>query len=586
MIETLLCATLILVVEESRVVARHAGDVVHVELISQARAVGGDAVKFTTIHTAGAPKPYLYPVFGPGGARMTRGYPMDRREHEEPDHPHHRSMWFAHGEVNGHDFWAEGDGKGTIDVESVEVDGARVVLHCVWNSAAGELVCRERRVMSFAATTRDRWIDVESTIEAPDHEVRFGDTKEGTMALRLAPTLRLEGSHASGSAFNANGIEGKAIWGKRSRYVHYSGPVDGRAVGVTIFDHPANPRHPTWWHARAYGLFAANPFGVRHFEGKPRGTGDLVLPPGRSVTFRHRVVFHDGARDAVALDASADALPVAPRNPLTDAGEVERVADGFRFTEGPAWDRSRGVLYFSDIPSDRIHVLRDGECSVFREPSRKSNGLLVDASGALLACEHDGRAVTRTSADGTVVSVADAFVGGRLNSPNDLALREDGNLYFTDPPYGLRGHASDRETSDLFRRSPDGEITSLWSGPVATSRPNGVALSADQRRLYVAFTDEAVVRVFELDEVGAVAASRTFTETSRGPDGMAVDRDGNLFVTTSAGVEVFAPDGARLGVILVPEQPANCAFGGADGDHLYITARTGVYRVRVGVAAW
>jgi hypothetical protein len=140
----------------------------------------------------------------------------------------------------------------------------------------------------------NRAIDFDITVHASSGDVKFGDTKEGSMGIRTNPALRVKGSVAKGQAVNSEGVKGKAVWGKRAKWVDYWGPINGNTVGIAIFDHPGNPRHPTWWHARDYGLVAANPFGVHNFEGKPKGTGDLVIKSGEKVRFRYRFLFHAG----------------------------------------------------------------------------------------------------------------------------------------------------------------------------------------------------------------------------------------------------------------------------------------------------
>lgn len=264
---------------------------------------------FTEYHYADTRRPYLYPVNAPGGVPVTRGYPMEERPDEARDHPHHQSLWFAHGDVNGFDFWHGGKGNERIqhdEILQVEAKGdvGLVRVRNLWlaGEGEGELVLTEERTMRFGETSGGRTIDFELELAAPeDREVRFGDTKEGTMALRLAPSLRLRGKVAQGRALNSEGLRDGECWGKRAAWVDYSGPVGDAILGVAIFDHPDNPRHPTWWHARDYGLFAANPFGVHDFEKKPAGTGDLVVPPGESLVLRYRVWIHEGEGEAAAL---------------------------------------------------------------------------------------------------------------------------------------------------------------------------------------------------------------------------------------------------------------------------------------------
>lgn len=530
--------------------------------------------------------PYLYPLVGPGGARMTRNWPMAEAPGETRDHPHQRGLWFAHGSVNGLDFWHATDTRIRHDafdrIEPDGEDGVVVAARNTWTGPDG-LVCRERRTMRFAASELGRTIDFAITLSAGEHDLRFGDTKEGTFALRLAPTLRLKGEVATGHCISSEGARDGDCWGKRARWMDYWGEIDGRTVGIAIFDHPQNPSFPPWWHARDYGLFAANPFGVHDFENKPAGTGDLLVASGEALTFRYRVLLHGGPADAGALEAAFESWARRPlrRDPLRGVGAVELVRDGFRFTEGPAWVPAQGALLFSDIPANRIYRLdATGEIDVFREPSHQANGLLVDAQGRLFACEHGGRRVSITEPGEEPRALVWGLDGVRLNSPNDLVLRRDGNLYFTDPPYGLDGRPSDLGACHVLRLDPQEKLHVVWKGDLDT-RPNGVALSPDERTLYVAFSAAGDVRRFDVAQDGSTSEQHAFVQTSGGPDGMAIDEDGNLYVCAAAGVEVFAPDGERRGAIAVPQRPANCAFGGADGRTLFVTARTGLYRTRV-----
>jgi hypothetical protein len=261
---------------------------------------------FTEYHFKGDPHVYFYPVIGPGGAHMTRDYPMKRdSEGEEHDHPHHRSLWYSHGQVNGVDFWAEDGRAGKILHDSfVEVkSGAKegiVRSKNNWVAPDGTVVCTDERLFRVYATpANERLVDYDITIKASDKPLVLGDTKEGTMALRLNETMRLKpNKHNSGKPKGtivlSTGVRDDATWGKRAPWCDYSGPVEGKTLGVTIFDHPKNPRHPTWWHVRDYGLFAANPFGQHDFEKKPAGTGDLTIEPNKSVTFRYRIYVHEG----------------------------------------------------------------------------------------------------------------------------------------------------------------------------------------------------------------------------------------------------------------------------------------------------
>lgn len=265
-------------------------------------------------------------------------------------------------------------------------------------------------------------------------------------------------------------------------------------------------------------------------------------------------------------------------NPLDGVGMVEEVASNFTFTEGPQWIASKGTLLFTDIPANRINELTPPSAiASFREPSGNANGLAVDKNGLLHTCEHSGRRVSRTDANGMVTTVVDNYQGKKLNSPNDLIIRDDDNIYFTDPPYGLTPpNQSELGFQGVFRVTPAGTLELIASD---MSRPNGIALAPDQKTLYVCDTMNGELRAYPLAADGTPGAMSKLVTTSPNPDGMAVDDQGNIFVATDAGIEVFDPQGMLWGAIVVPKKPSNCAFGGADRKTLYITARTSLYRV-------
>ena len=263
---------------------------------------------------------------------------------------------------------------------------------------------------------------------------------------------------------------------------------------------------------------------------------------------------------------------------------IERVAAGFKFTEGPIWCDDH--LLFSDIPSSRIVRLRwlpEGpEITTFRTPTGNSNGLTLDRHGRLLACEHSGRRVSRTEADGAVTTLADRYQGHRLNSPNDVIVRSDGAVYFTDPPYGLRNLSEGRElpVNGVFVLTTSGDLRLLHDD---FERPNGLALSPDERTLYIDDTARHHIRSYPVHPDGSLGSGGLFAELKApepgGPDGMKLDQEGNIYCTGSGGIWVFSPAGKHLGRIVFPELPANLAWGGADQRTLYATARTGVYRL-------
>jgi hypothetical protein len=233
---------------------------------------------------------------------MTRNWPMKDTPGEEHDHPHHRSLWFAHGAINGYDFWSEEKAFGkTVHDDFLEVkSGAKAGVireRNKWVAADGTVVCTDERALRFYNPSRpsERLMDFEITLIASNGALTFGDTKEGTMAVRLAETMRLKGNVGKGHIVNSAGVRDGQTWGKRADWCDYYGLVEGKTVGLAIFDHPQNPRHPTWWHVRDYGLFAANPFGQHDFESLPDKTaGNLVVPAGKSVTFRYRFYLHEG----------------------------------------------------------------------------------------------------------------------------------------------------------------------------------------------------------------------------------------------------------------------------------------------------
>lgn len=280
-----------------------------------------DGKPFTEYVYTGHAKPILWPIIGPTGVEMTRNYPMKTDvDNEAHDHPHHKSMWFTHDDVNGVHFWLEYPGKnsklrpGKIVQTKMQIDGNKLRTEDEWRDPDGKLVCSDVRQLAFGTTPGGRYIDVAVTIKATNGDVTFGDTKEGTMAVRTHPLLRLQndeknGNHtALGKSVNSEGVEGRAMWGKRAKWVDYWAPIDGQTVGIAIFDHPSNPRHPTWWHARHYGLVAANPFGLHDFEKKAPGAGAMTIKSGDSVTFRYRFLFHKGDVEDANIAGEYDAF--------------------------------------------------------------------------------------------------------------------------------------------------------------------------------------------------------------------------------------------------------------------------------------
>jgi hypothetical protein len=281
----------------------HTNDVLRVEL---------NGKLFTEYHYTNVPRPFCYPLIGPSGVGMTRNFPMvTNAPAEDRDHPHHRSMWFAHFPVNGQDLWTERRTSGRIvhrgfaEILSGTQTGAIKTLND-WVDKDGKVLCTDEQTIRFHAPQDDVTVfDFEITLRASNGDVTFGDSKEGTFAVRLAESMRLKPNKfnlgkPTGHIVNSQGDRDDKTWGKRAAWCDYYGPVGSNIVGVAIFDHQANPRHPTWWHVRDYGLFAANPFGQHDFENL---SGDFKIAAGQSATFRYRVVLHEGDDQAGKIAA-------------------------------------------------------------------------------------------------------------------------------------------------------------------------------------------------------------------------------------------------------------------------------------------
>jgi len=272
-----------------------------------------DGKPFTSYIFSGYAKPILYPVIGPDGVPMTRSFPVEKGvEGEANDHPHHESLWFTHDEVNGVDFWAhkpddEGRTPRIVQKSMPVCEDGVILTDNAWTAPDGQVVLTDTRRYVFAGDADQRTIDIQVVLHASEGDVHFGDTKEGTMAIRVRTPLQLKDSSgstgAAGHIRTSEGLADAEAWGKRARWVDYFGEVEGAAVGVAIFDHPENLRHPARWHARDYGLFTANPFGVKHFTGNDSEPGGYTLPAGEDLTLRYRFVFHRGDVDVGVLDS-------------------------------------------------------------------------------------------------------------------------------------------------------------------------------------------------------------------------------------------------------------------------------------------
>ena len=278
----------------------------------------------------------------------------------------------------------------------------------------------------------------------------------------------------------------------------------------------------------------------------------------------------------LVLPLAAQDLPEAQSE--QEEMHVEKLAHGYRFTEGPVWSHD-GYLLFSDIPSGKI-VKRspDGTTEVYREASNGAAGNAFDGQGRLYTCETHTRRVTRTDKKGRIEVLADKWDGKRLNAPNDIVVGKSGHVYFTDPAFGSQQDTREIDFYGVYHISPKGQL-SVIAKPAG--RPNGIALSPNGRILYVANSDDRNIRAYDVDHDGEVSNERVAVSNIDGiPDGIRTDEKGKLYVAAK-GVQVYSPEGKLLLTVPVGEKPSNCAFGDSDMHTLYITARTSLYRVRL-----
>jgi hypothetical protein len=251
-------------------------------------------------------KPFLWPVIGPSGDEVTRAFPMEKREGERHDHPHHRSVWFGHQGTAGFDTWHEpASGRrtnlgSTVHREFVKVKGGDTAVIVTRNDyvGGGKKLLADERTHEFRVENGHRIIDVTIKFTAEHGDCKLSDQKDSGFSVRVATSMDVD-SKKGGRVINSNGITDKAAWGKRAEWVDYHGPVNGKTVGVAILNHPSSFRHPTPWHVRTYGLFTANPFGLRSLgQGKD---SSFTLKKGESITLRHRVIFHLGDEKAAKI---------------------------------------------------------------------------------------------------------------------------------------------------------------------------------------------------------------------------------------------------------------------------------------------
>lgn len=297
------------------------------------------------------------------------------------------------------------------------------------------------------------------------------------------------------------------------------------------------------------------------------------------------------AAESPAAKSPAADSPAADSNdqvtPISAIGKVEKVHGDFSFTEGPAWDPS-GVLYFSDIPQTTIHRLSsDDTLSAFTKQSAHTNGILRAKDGRLLACQMDGQVVAYDTKTGGATVLADKYEGKRFNAPNDLVIDQHGGIYFTDPLFRAPTPLP-QKIQAVYYIAVDGKVSRVTDHIAA---PNGIGLSPNGKRLYVCPSQQAEMLVYEVTGPGKLSEAKTFCKvkqptgkTDTGADGIVLDVEGNVYITTHLGVQIFSPEGDLVGLVEFPEQPANVTFGGAERKTMYVTARTGLYRVKMPIA--
>ncbi len=378
--------------------------------------------------------------------------------------------------------------------------------------------------------------------------------------------IRLSFAHVGGGLVSRDDkdLSEFQIAGADGKFVPAKAAIDGKTVVVSAESVKA-PKHVRFgWHKTANPNLSnkdglpASPFQTDNWRGGT-GKGGETLEAVEESTGR-------GAKIPAKINFEAVNK------------SLRCIAKDLKFTEGPVWLPDKKCLLFSDIPADTIYRWSKADgLKVFRRPSHNSNGNNIDLTGRLLTCEHGSRTLTRTEKDGKVTTLTSSYKGKKLNSPNDLAVKSDGTIWFTDPPYGLKGKKSEQPANYVFRLDPG------KTEPVAVvddmARPNGVCFSPDEKYLYVANSGKAHhVRRFAVKADNTLDKGKVFVTISPGgPDGMRVDSIGRLYSTAGNGVQVFSPEGKLLGAVRTPKGAANCTFGGPGGTTLFITARDSVW---------
>ena len=280
-------------------------------------------------------------------------------------------------------------------------------------------------------------------------------------------------------------------------------------------------------------------------------------------------------------------MPVFAQKPVLNNPVVEKVAEGFSFTEGPLWLNETGLI-FSDIPENKIMLYSiDSSVSEYLNPSGNSNGLTLDHKGWVIMAQHGPRQVARLEADGKITPLATHYDGKRFNSPNDLVVKSDGSIFFTDPPYGLndQGGTSELGYYGIYRLSPEGVVFLLDK---TLTRPNGICFSPDETVLYVDDCEALNIYAWDVENDSVIANKRLFASLTpnsandRYADGMKIDRNGFLYISGPKGIWILSPNGDFVNTISVPGQTANCGWGDEDGLSLYVTSGNAIYRIRNG----
>jgi len=290
----------------------------------------------------------------------------------------------------------------------------------------------------------------------------------------------------------------------------------------------------------------------------------------------------------ITVGSLSPALADAPRSILAPGAKLEKVATGLKFAEGPVWDGTR--LLVSDVKGNTLYELtKGGKLRAILTPTRWANGHSYDRGGALLAAEHESGEVTRRTRAGKVETVAARYAGKHLNSPNDVVVRSDGMIYFTDPPFGLQppygpvARKAELDFAGVYRVDPKTKVVTLLTKDL--QYPNGIAFSPDEKRLYLNDTGSQKIWVYDVLADGGIANGRQFADlkvegASGVVDGIKVDAEGHVYSVCPAGVCILSPDGELLQTIAVPEQATDVAWGGADRSDLYVTATTSLYRIK------